>query len=72
MFNMAAGVLSSLLRDKTAWIGGIASTIANIATKPTSIKLPDTLEGWGAFTVSLATVVYLVTKTVMLLRDRKK
>lgn len=65
-------VLIELVRDKTAWIGGAGSFIATLVTKTAQIKMPETLEGWAAFTLSVVTIFYITAKTIILIRNHRK
>lgn len=64
-------VTSALLKDKTAWIGGGSSIIATAATRVQSVQFPTTLEGWAAFTLSFVTIVYIITKIVILIKNHR-
>ncbi len=64
-------VLASLAKDKTAWIGSVSSFIAVVTTKIQDIQLPVTLEGWTAIALSLVTIFYILTKTVILIRSNR-
>ncbi len=65
-------VLIELVRDKTAWLGSAGSIVATAVTKAPSIKMPETLEGWAAFTLSAVTIFYIITKTFILIRNHRK
>lgn len=65
-------VFQNLLRDKTAWIGSVSSFIATMSAKIATVKFPDSLEGWSAFCLTAVTIVYIVTKTYVIIKDRRK
>jgi hypothetical protein len=60
-----------IVKDPTAWTGSIVSTISLKVTS-FALMLPASLEGWAALAASVATLVYVISKTVILWRSHDK
>lgn len=59
-----------LAKDPAAWVGSVMSTIAAVVSRDGF--LPNTLEGCAALTLTLCTIVYIVSKTIILWRNQKR
>jgi hypothetical protein len=70
VISIMVSSLGQLVKDRTTWIGGVSSTLASISVKDGFF--PQTLEAWGALTLTGCTIIYIVTKCVILIRGQIK
>jgi hypothetical protein len=59
---------AGLIKDPTAWMGSIVSSISLKVTS-FALLMPTSLEGWAAVAASIATLVYVASKTWILWKN---
>lgn len=68
LFARVAHTAVGLFRDPTAWMGSIVSSIS-LKVTTFAMLMPTSLEGWAAVAASLATLIYVASKTYILWRN---
>lgn len=66
-------IFVDILKDRTAWLGGVTSCIANFVSNPRPwFKPPDSMEGLAALMLSLVTITYIVIKILIAVSKHRR